>query len=111
LSRVAEAGCAGILKMGSFVVTIEDAPRNTIIDVEAANAPGRPHVWTNLSQAPTGSTIDVYVDATDVTPGLYLIAVNLKAQGSERISTRLVRGWLLLHHPSSPECVAQYGGS
>jgi len=111
LTRVAEAGCAGILKVGSFVVTIEDAPRNTLIDVEAANAPGRPVVWTNLSQAPTGSTVEVYVDASDVDPGLYLVAVNLRAEGSERFSTRLVRGWLLLHHPSSPECVAQIGGS
>lgn len=111
LTRVREAGCAGILKMGSFRITLDDAPRNLLVEVQAANAPGRPPAWTSVAQALNDTQVDVYVDATDVDPGLYLIAVNLRAQGTDRLTTKLLRGWLLLHHPSSPECVAAFEGS
>lgn len=110
LLQSVEAGCAGILKLGSFTVETEDLPETDVVHIAPANAPGRPQVWTSATEARDGDTIDVYVDARGMKPALYLIAVNLRASGTERISSTVVRGWLLVHFPTTPECKARYGG-
>ena len=110
LTRTAEAGCAGVMPLGSFNVRVTGAPGNPTVEIEAANAPGRPVVWPSITEAQDGDQVDVFVDARKVKPGLYLIALNLRAPGTQRITSAVVRGWLLLHYPTSPECLAQLGG-
>ncbi len=110
MTRTAEAGCAAVMPLGSFVVQLRGAEDGALVQVEAANAPGRPVVWTSVTQAREGDEVQVFVDARDVSPGLYLIAVNLRAAGTLRASSTVVRGWLMLHHPTSPECIARFGG-
>lgn len=105
-----EAGCAAALELGTFTVEAEDLPEDGLVEIEAANAPGRPEVWTDATTAKDGDEVAVMVDATGMEPGLYLIAINLRASGTERLSSSVVRGWLLIHHPTSPECKAQLDG-
>lgn len=109
LTRTAEAGCTGLMRMGDFTVYNAGYPGEFEVQIEAANAPGRPFVWTSAATATDGDTVEVFVDARGAAPGLYLIAINLRAFGTERMSSRVVRGWLLVHHPSTPQCV-QPGG-
>ncbi len=110
LVRTAEAGCAGLLRLGSFTVYNAGYPGEFEVQIEAANAPGRPTVWTSVTTANDGDEVEVFVDARNAQPGIYLIAVNLRATGTQRISSKVVRGWLLIHHPTTPECVIRYGG-
>lgn len=110
LMKSVEAGCAGIVQLGSFTVQAADLPEDETVSIEAANAPGRPRVWTSHEEAEDGDEIGVFVDARGMDPGLYLIAVNLRASGTMRISSSVVRGWLLIHHATSPECQAREGG-
>jgi hypothetical protein len=110
LTRTAEAGCAGEMHLGSFTVRNSGYPGHLDVEIEAANGPGRPVVWTSTDEAISGTEVEVYVDATGIEPGLHLIAVNLRAFGTRRMSSHVVRGWLLIHFPTSPECVARYGG-
>ena len=81
-----------------------------LTDIRAANAPGRPLVWTSPMRAADGDEVDVFVDTHGVAPGLYLIAINVRAFGTSRMSSQVVRGWLLLHYPTSPDCIAQLQG-
>src|SRR5690606_6852170 len=110
LLKSIEAGCAGLLELGSFTVQVEDLPDDARVAIEPANAPDRPQIWTSESSAGDGEEITVFVDARGAGPGLYLIAINLRASGSERVTSAVVRGWLLVHHPTTPECKARYGG-
>lgn len=110
LLKSVEAGCAGLLELGSFTVQVEDLLDDARVAIEPANAPDRPQIWTSESSAGDGDEITVFVDARGAEPGLYLIAINLRASGSERVSSAVVRGWLLVHHPTTPECKARYGG-
>jgi hypothetical protein len=110
LTGTVEAGCAGVMRLGSFVVEVTGAEgQPPPVQLEPANAPGRPLVWTSVTEARDGDEVEVMVDARDIEPGLYLIGVNLRASGTDRVSSAFVRGWLLVHHPSSPICVRQFG--
>lgn len=110
LTRTAEAGCAGAMKLGSFTVRNSGYPGHLSVSIEPANGPGRPVAWTDQTTAQSGTTVEVFVDATGIQPGLHLVAINLTAQGTKRMSSYAVRGWLLIHYPTTPECVARYGG-
>jgi len=109
LSRTMEAGCTGPTKLGGFTVLNSGYPGHLSVEIEAANGPGRPTVWTNTDHAESGTQVEVFVDATSMPPGLHLIAINLRAMGSSRMSTDVVRGWLLIHYPTTPACVARWG--
>jgi hypothetical protein len=110
LTRTAEAGCAGAMRLGSFTVRNSGYPGHLDVEIEPANGPGRPQVWTDVDHAISGTDVEVFVDATGIQPGLHLVAINLRAYGTRRMSSHVVRGWLLIHYPTSPECVARYGG-
>ena len=110
LTRSAEAGCASTMQLGKFTVLNTGFPGNLYVNIEAANGPGRPVVWTSTDIAESGTEVEVFVDATGMEPGLHLIAVNLLAEGTKRMSSHAVRGWLLIHYPTSPQCIANYNG-
>jgi hypothetical protein len=111
MTRTAEAGCAGVMRMGSFTIVNTGYPGDMAVTIEPANAPGRPVMWTSATTAESGDEVEVFVDATGIAPGLHMMVVNLRsvsgAEG-EHVSTRAVRGWLLIHYPTSPQCVAAY---
>ena len=109
LTQTAEAGCAGALRLGSFTVLNTGYPGDLEVAVEPVNGPGRPVVWTSTDEAESGTEVEVFVDATGIEPGLHMIAVNLRTVGQALTSSYVVRGWLLLHYPTSPECVARAG--
>jgi len=111
MSRTAEAGCSGVMRLGSFTITNAGYPGEMTVEITPANAPGRPVVWTSATTAASGDEVEVFVDATGVAPGLHMMVVNLRAvsgTAGEHVSTRTVRGWLLIHYPTSPQCVAAY---
>lgn len=108
LTRTAEAGCAGAMELGTFTVRNAGYPGTLEVKVEPANGPGRPLVWTSVDTAENGDEVRVFVDATGVEPGLHLIAINLRTYTTYRVSAHVVRGWLLIHYPTSPECVVRY---
>lgn len=108
LTRTAQAGCAGVMKLGSFTIELTDAVEGQQVTFEPANAPGRPQVWTSAPAAVDGDTVDVYVDGRGVDPGMYLVAINVRSVGAERLSSTVVRGWLMLHYPTTSECVEHY---
>ena len=84
LARIAEAGCADAVELGSFEVQVLGDPGDPLVEIEPANAPGRPIVATSRSTAHDGDKVDVLVDASGIEPGLYMVAVNLRSQGSLR---------------------------
>ncbi len=108
LTRVVEAGCAGVIDMGTFTVVNAGYPGPLSVIVEAANGPGLPLTATSVQSAVSGTKVDVLVDTRKVQPGLYLIPINLRSMGGDRITTTVVRGWLLLHYPTTPECVERF---
>ena len=110
LTRTAEAGCVGLLRLGDFTLYNAGYPGEFEVEIKAANAAGRPFVWTSVTRAGDGDTVVVFVDARGAQPGLYLIAINLRAFGAQRMTSRVVRGWLLVHYPTTPECVQRFGG-
>jgi hypothetical protein len=110
LRYVAEAGCAGVAEMGSIEVVVEGTDEPVMVEIEPVNAPGRPQAWTSTTEAADGDQVQVFVDASGAEPGIYQVPINLRAYGASRVSSAVVRGWLLIHHPASPECQARYGG-
>ncbi len=108
MTRTMEAGCSGFARLGKFTVRNAGYPGHLEVEIEPVNGPGRPLVWTNTTVAESGTEVEVYVNATGIQPGLHMIAINLRAMGTRRMSTHMVRGWLLVHYPSSPECVARF---
>lgn len=108
MTRTAQAGCAGQMRVGSFTVINAGYPGYLEVEIEPANGPGRPLVWTSTDEGVSGTEVEVFVDSTGIEPGLHLIAVNLRTVGSWRISSHAVRGWLLIHYPTSPECVSRF---
>ncbi|MCC6904688.1 MAG: hypothetical protein IT326_02525 [Anaerolineae bacterium] len=108
LTRTAEAGCASRIRMGSFTVENRGYPGPLRVRVEPANAPGTPRVSTSITEAASGTSVEIFVDASGIPPGLYLIAVNLRQVDTDRVTSEVVRGWLLIHYPTSPECIARY---
>ncbi len=108
MTRTLEAGCTGPTRLGSFVVLNSGYPGHLDVEIEPANGPGRPRVWTSAAAATSGSEVEVFVDATGMPPGLHLIAINLRAYGTRRMSSDVARGWLLIHYPSTPACVARF---
>lgn len=111
MTQVVEAGCSGYMKMGAFTVYNSGYPGRLNAEILPANGPGRPFVSVSRQQASSRDSVDIFVDATGVAPGLHLIAVNLQAQGRRTVSTATVRGWLLVTYPSSPECITRYGAA
>ena len=69
LMKSVEAGCAGIVQLGSFTVQASDLPEGEKVSIEPANAPGRPRVWTSHEEAEDGDEIGVFVDARGMDPG------------------------------------------
>ncbi len=108
LTRTVEAGCGTTMELGHFTVLNSGYPGHLEVEIEAANGPGRPVVWTDLNEAESNTEVQVFVDASNIDPGLHLIAINLRAFGTSRMSSHVVRGWLLVHYPTSPECVANF---
>jgi hypothetical protein len=108
LSRTMEAGCTGPTRLGKFVVLNSGYPGHLEVEIEAANGPGRPTVWTSTDRAESGTEVEVHVDATGMPPGLHMVAINLRAMGTSRMSTDSVRGWLLIHYPTTAACVARF---
>jgi hypothetical protein len=108
LARTMQAGCAGLTRLGTFTVINTGATTDFSVEVEPLNGPGVPHTWTSTDSATNNTEVSIFVDARDVEPGLYQIGVNLLAHGEERLATHTVRGWLLVHFPTDPECVLRY---
>jgi len=108
MTRVVEAGCAGVIDMGSFTVVNAGYPGSLNVVVEPANGPGLPLVATSVQAVSSGDKVDVLVDTRKIQPGLYLIPINLRSVGEKRITSTVVRGWLLLNPPETPECVARF---
>ena len=100
LTRTVQAGCDGLIRLGSFTVITGGFPNTFTVDVEPVNGPGVPRAWTSASQAVDGSVVSMFVDTRDVPPGLYQISVNLRSNSEQRMATYAVRGWLLVHFPS-----------
>lgn len=108
MSRTAEAGCAGLMRLGSFTVLNTGYPGEMEVEIEPANGPGRPVLWTSATTAESGEEVEIFVDATGIAPGLHMVAVNLRTLNGDRPSSHVARGWLLIHYPTSPQCVAAY---
>jgi len=108
LTLTLEAGCTGPVKLGSFTVLNTGYPGHLDVQIEPANGPGRPFVHTSTSTATSGTEVEVFVDASGLPPGLHVVAINLRAAGTRRMSTDVVRGWLLIRYPTTPACVARW---
>lgn len=106
LSKTLEAGCTGQLKLGSFTVRNSGYPGHLEVTIKAANGPGLPPVWVSTETAESGTEVEVFVDSTGLGPGLHVVAINLRAMGTQRMSSDVVRGYLMVHYPTSPACVA-----
>lgn len=105
LSKTLEAGCTGQVRLGSFIVRNSGYPGHLDVDIFPANGPDMPQVWTSTQKAESGTTVEVYADATGLGPGIHMVAINLRAMGTQRMSTDIVRGWILIHYPTTPACV------
>jgi len=110
MTAIVEAGCGGYLQIGSFSVRNAGYPGPLEVQIEPANGPGLPVVGVSQDVAHSGDRIDVFVDATDAPPGLHLVAINLRSTGGTLVSSRVVRGWLFVTYPTTPECKALYEG-
>jgi hypothetical protein len=108
MSFTVEAGCGGLVRLGSFKVINVGYPGPLNVEVMPANGPGRPVVSTSVDEAHDGTEVEVFVDTSGVQPGLHLVAVNLRSQDSRGVTSHVVRGWLLVHYPTTPECVQTY---
>ena len=106
--RVAEAGCAGLVDMGSFTVVNTGLSGTFSVDVQPANGPGVPLVVASTATALSGSEVSVVVDANGVKPGLYLLPINLRTTIGERTASYLIKAWLLLSYPTTPDCVSRF---
>ncbi|NDJ52051.1 MAG: hypothetical protein GYB68_03080 [Chloroflexi bacterium] len=111
LTETVEAGCASEMRLGEFEVINAGYPGPLSVEIVPANAPGRPFVTTSATAGSSGTDVDVFVDATGVEPGLHLIVVNLRSRYENRLNTLAVRGWLLVHFPTSPECIVRFNNS
>ncbi|MBN1120550.1 MAG: hypothetical protein JXJ17_05690 [Anaerolineae bacterium] len=105
-----EAGCLGMFQLGSFEVMVRGEPEPVTVQIEPVNGEGRPLVSTSVDAARSGDTVDVFVDAGGFDPGIYMIAINLNAAGSTQMSSEVVRGWFMIHYPTTPQCVLRAGG-
>jgi len=108
MSLSLEAGCTGSTKLGTFTVLNSGYPGHLDVEIDPANGPGRPRVWTNIDHAESSTQVDVFVDASGMPPGLHMVAINLRAMGTTRMSSDVVRGWLLIHYPTTPACVNRF---
>lgn len=108
MSRVVEAGCAGVTDMGSFTVVNTGYPGRLNAEIKPANGPGVPTVWTSTYTATNSTEVDVLVDAKGIPPGLYMIGINIRAAATDNVTSALVQGWLLIQPPTSPDCVSRY---
>jgi hypothetical protein len=111
MARVAEAGCAAMVDMGSFTVVNTGYAGSFSVDVEPANGPGIPLILTSPSSAVSGTVVSVAVNASSVKPGLYLLPINLRARIGERTASHVVKAWLLLKYPTAPDCVAKFNAN
>jgi hypothetical protein len=106
LTQAVEAGCSGPLSLGRFTVLNTGYPGQMHVEVEPVNGPGRPVTWTSTTSATSGTRVEVFVDPGGIDPGLHMVAVNLRTVDTPRLSSQVVRGWLLIHYPTSdtPQC-------
>jgi hypothetical protein len=110
MNRTVEAGCAGLVEMGSFLIINVGFPGEdpAYVEVKPANGPNSPLVWASASTAGIGSTVTVIVDARKAAFGQHLIAVNILSYMQERMTSQAAKGYLILLPPISPECVQRY---
>jgi len=111
LVETVEAGCAGQTRLGEFEVTNTGYPGRLTVQIEPANGPGTAEVWASDVTASEGADVNVFVDATDLDPGLHMIAINLRSAGRQTVSSHVVKGWLLVREPTNPECIERYNAA
>ncbi|MGF1507429.1 MAG: hypothetical protein ACFB51_20235 [Anaerolineae bacterium] len=111
LSTTLEAGCRRQLQLGTFEIINAGYPGQAMsVEIIPANGPDLPRVWTSALQGEAGTLVDVFVDARDISPGLHMVAVNLRTDDSYRTTSVTVRGFVLVHYPTTPECVEGFNG-
>jgi hypothetical protein len=52
MARTTQAGCAGLLRLGSFTVINYGSSQDLVVEIEAVNGPGVPRTWTSATPVP-----------------------------------------------------------
>jgi hypothetical protein len=106
MTETVEAYCPTEVSIGSFEVINEGYPALFEAQIEPVIGPGIPLTRVSQDTARAGDEITVYVDTSDMEPGLHVIVVNAVTYRSGRRMSANVRGWVLAQPPTSPDCVA-----
>ncbi len=82
--------CLGLVQVGEFEVRNVGYPGEFAVDISPAISFSGPQVFTEPTTADIGDSVRVYADTQGLTPGLYIIYVNIQTTiGGRRISQTL----------------------
>jgi hypothetical protein len=96
------------MELGTFTIYNAGYPGDLEVEITPTVGPGVPVVAIDATLGKPGQRVRVVVDAREMKPGLYLIPINVRSLNLERVSTDVVRGFLLVNPPTTPDCVQRY---
>ncbi|MFP4322051.1 MAG: hypothetical protein ACLFTK_06325 [Anaerolineales bacterium] len=98
------AFCPGQVQVGQFNVGNTGYPGNFTARVEPATAPNGPPVNVSTTSARVGTDVDVFVDATGLSPGLHVVYVNVRATIGGQLRAQNVRGFVIVRESNDRDC-------
>ncbi len=96
--------CPGSVQVGTFNVGNTGYPGSFTASIQPAVSPNGPPVEVSASSARVGSNVDVFVDATGLSPGLHVVYVNVRATIGGQLRAQNVRGFVIVRETGDGEC-------
>lgn len=88
--------CPALVEVGAFEVANVGYPGEFTTEVIPAESLSGPTVQVSTTRADLGDTVTVYADTRDMTPGLYIIYVNVQATIAGRRISQTIEGYVII---------------
>jgi hypothetical protein len=96
--------CPGRQSVGRFEVGNTGYPGGFSASIQPALAPLGPAVEVSLASARAGQEVEVFADTTNLSPGLYLIYVNVRTTIGGVLQAQNIRGFVIVRQSSTGAC-------
>jgi hypothetical protein len=88
--------CPALVEVGQFEIQNVGYPGEFTTDIVPAASLSGPTVEVSTAQADLGDTVVVYADTNGMTPGLYIIYVNVQATIAGRRISQTIEGYVIV---------------
>lgn len=88
--------CPGSIMVGEFKVLNTGYPGHFSASVSAASPPDGPPVEIYPQEVSNGDTVQVFADTQDLSPGMYIIYVNVTATINDQMVAEMIQGYIVV---------------